>query len=564
MKRSAAALRPWARFMQDNGAQSLGTRLVIGTRSLCAASFSAWLVLRRAGLQCSEVVVPLHQRDGARRLRELSPTGSVPCLVMDGVPITGPMGIADHAAWRMPSLWPDAELRGLARRSAVAAAHGLADLAAFLPLDMAARFSPPGPLIRPVREGLDRLFAIWDECRAASPGGGAFLFGRFGIVDAMMAPWASRLMTHAIPLDRRQAAYVETLRSLPEWAEWEGTVAPAKPERPAARPPLEIKVEPAPEPAMEAEPAPAPPEPLPAIESEPLAATVEPEPVAAAVTLEPLTAIIEPEPVTPAAKPEPEPEPEPEPTIEAPVELVRQPEPVVEAVPRRPEPAAPALGRPLPGVGQIRPSRRPGHVEAPAPPSPLRRRPVRSLPAVPGVAAVAGVSRTRATAALVAVAVIGTAAVLALPHALATIGAVAPYLRDAIWLRELPPAPTPAVTGQALPAALRADEPTEAETALHPRVVVHYSGAESGAAQRLARDLADKGYEVAIRPVDVPIARPSVRYYFAGDRAATVELATNVGQSLDGRANPRVLDLSHQRSKPRPGTLEVWIGPARG
>ena len=161
--------------------------------------------------------------------------------------------------------------------------------------------------------------------------------------------------------------------------------------------------------------------------------------------------------------------------------------------------------------------------------------------------------------ALAAVALVGTAAVLALPQALATIQLVAPYLRDVVVQ---PIAGQPA---QPLPLALKAPEPTEAETALHPRVVVHYSGSErdAAAARRLARQLEDKGYVVALRSVDVRIARPSVRYYFADDRAATVELAASVEQSLDGNANPRVLDLSHQRSKPKPGTLEVWIGPTR-
>jgi len=164
--------------------------------------------------------------------------------------------------------------------------------------------------------------------------------------------------------------------------------------------------------------------------------------------------------------------------------------------------------------------------------------------------------------ALAAVAVIGTAAVLGLPRALATIELAIPYLRNAVQPAVDAPR-KPMHRADALPAPLAAPEPTEAETVLHPRVVVHYSGNEAEAAQRLAKHLAEKGYEVAIRPVNVQIGRPSVRYYFADDRAATVELAASVEQSLDGRTNPRVLDLSHQRSKPRPGTLEVWIGPAR-
>lgn len=527
----------------------MGTTLVIGTRSLCAASFSAWLVLRRAGLRCPEVVVPLRQRDTARRLRDLSPTGSVPCLVLDGVPITGPMGIADHAAWRLPSLWPDPEQRELARRSALAGAHGLSELAAFLPMDMAARFAAPGHLIRPVAEGLARLTGIWDECRAASTSKGSFLFGRFGVVDAMMAPWAARLITHGIPLERRHAAYVEALRALPEWTEWEAGMGPAPArrdvpaetvetvERPPARPVLAFALAET-GPARIAEP--------PALAESPAAAWIaEPEPA-------------EPLPVEAGAASDPAPaEPDAGPVAAMPVAPRSGPEPAAKPA------AAP---RPIPVLGQLRPTRRPGHVVPPAPPpkaAAVRRRPIRSLP--PALAEQLGSQppRTRGMVALAAIAVIGTAAVLGLPRALATIELAIPYLRDAVQQRDGSVARQPVHRAEALPAALAAPEPTEADTALHPRVVVHYSGAEADAARRLAQHLAEKGYEVAIRPVNVPIARPSVRYYFADDRAATVELAASVEQSLDGRTNPRVLDLSHHRSKPRPGTLEVWIGPAR-
>jgi hypothetical protein len=136
---------------------------------------------------------------------------------------------------------------------------------------------------------------------------------------------------------------------------------------------------------------------------------------------------------------------------------------------------------------------------------------------------------------------------------------VAPYLRDTVR----PSQQSAATQPEPLPPALLAREPTEAETVVHPRVVVHYSGSGREAAQRLARQLQEKGYVVDVRPVDVRIARPSVRYYFPDDRDATVALAASLEQSLEGGANPRVLDLSHQRRKPRPGTVEVWIGPAR-
>ncbi len=507
---------------------------MIGTRGLCAASFSAWLVLRRAGLRCSETVVPLRRPDTSRRLRELSPTGSVPALLLDGVPITGPMGIADHAAWRLPSLWPNPELRELARRSALAAVNGFAELAAFLPLDMAATFSPPGPLVRPVADGLARLTAIWDDCREASGGQGKFLFGRFGVVDAMMAPWAARLATHAIPLEPRHAAYVKALQSLPEWVEWQTAArldaAGVEPRPQADAPPA---FRPEPQPAVEIETV--RPETQPAADAEAVgveAAGVEANHVEAG---EIEVSGIEPGPAETALRP--------------------PAEDPMKAQPAKPQPAQAAASPPWNGH---RPLRRPGYVEPAAPLAPApRRRPIR--PAASPLPAPERSTNVRAAVALAAVALVGTAAVLALPQALATIQLVAPYLRDVVVQ------PIAGQPVQPLPLALKAPEPTEAETALHPRVVVHYSGSErdAAAARRLARQLEDKGYVVALRSVDVRIARPSVRYYFADDRAATVELAASVEQSLDGNANPRVLDLSHQRSKPKPGTLEVWIGPTR-
>lgn len=514
---------------------------MIGTRGLCAASFSAWLVLRRAGLRCSETVVPLRRPDTARRLRELSPTGGVPALLLDGLPIIGPMGIADHAAWRLPSLWPDPELRELARRSALTAVNGFAELAAFLPLDMAATFSPPGPLVRPIADGLARLTAIWDECREASGGQGKFLFGRFGVVDAMMAPWAARLATYAIPLEPRHADYASALQALPEWAEWQAAAkldaAGVEPRRQAEAPPA-VRSQPAVEPLVEPEPV---------VEIE--AARVEPGEIEPG---EIETFEIEPDPADRPAEAAPLP-PAAEPVTAQPAKP--QSARAAQAAATLPQADHAAASPPWNGH---RPLRRPGYVETPAPAAPApRRRPIR--PAAPPLPIPERSTNVRAAMALAAVALVGTAAVLALPQALATIQLVAPYLRDVVVQ---PIAGQPA---QPLPLALKAPEPTEAETALHPRVVVHYSGSErdAAAARRLARQLEDKGYVVALRSVDVRIARPSVRYYFADDRAATVELAASVEQSLDGNANPRVLDLSHQRSKPKPGTLEVWIGPTR-
>ena len=47
---------------------------------------------------------------------------------------------------------------------------------------------------------LERILAIWNDCRRQNAGGGPFLFGPFTIADAMFAPVCSRLVTYAVPV----------------------------------------------------------------------------------------------------------------------------------------------------------------------------------------------------------------------------------------------------------------------------------------------------------------------------------------------------------------------------
>lgn len=211
----------------------MNRRLVIGTRHLCGESLAAWLALRRAELDCSVAVVPLCRADTASCLAARSPTGTVPVLVTDEGSFAGALAIVEHAAAEVPRLWPAPPMAALAREAAIEAFAAFPELVALLPMDMAVRFEPPGILLRPVAAELAALQALWARCRATS-GDGPFLFGPFGAVDALMAPLAARLLTHAIPLEPADAAYVDTLRSMPEWSEWLAAGAEASPARPAA------------------------------------------------------------------------------------------------------------------------------------------------------------------------------------------------------------------------------------------------------------------------------------------------------------------------------------------
>ncbi|NIF68239.1 glutathione S-transferase, partial [Burkholderia sp. Cy-647] len=63
-----------------------------------------------------------------------------------------------------------------------------------------------------------RIDALWRDCLAAS--GGPFLFGAFGIADAMYAPVVMRFVTYAPPLSEVAAAYVARMLAVPAVAAW--------------------------------------------------------------------------------------------------------------------------------------------------------------------------------------------------------------------------------------------------------------------------------------------------------------------------------------------------------
>jgi hypothetical protein len=97
------------------------------------------------------------------------------------------------------------------------------------------------------------------------------------------------------------------------------------------------------------------------------------------------------------------------------------------------------------------------------------------------------------------------------------------------------------------------------------RVFIHHVAdqRDGASAQQLAEYLRGQGFTVAdIRSVDFGITKPSVRYFFARDRAASQRLVEELGRFSAGRASlapDRASDFTHFVPKPRPGSLEVWL-----
>jgi glutathione S-transferase len=251
-------------------------KLVIGSKNLSSWSLRPWLLLKQIGLTFEEVLIPLRRPDSQARLIAASPSGKVPILVLGDIQVWDSLAICEFLAEHDPSLWPaDSAARAMARSVSAEMHSGFSALRTFLPMDFTARFGPPGKLLTPVRADVERVLAIWTDCRRRYGQGGPFLFGAFSIADAMFAPVCSRFTTYAISLDPVSAEYVERMMGLPAMQEWARDAAAEVSGVPLPRPAAattQVKPRTPPEPVAAtatafpaAEPEPAPlPEPLPA------------------------------------------------------------------------------------------------------------------------------------------------------------------------------------------------------------------------------------------------------------------------------------------------------------
>jgi glutathione S-transferase len=94
---------------------------------------------------------------------------------------------------------------------------GFAALRGAMPMNI--RFSRPGAGATPeALADVARIDALWRACLDAS--GGPFLFGEFGIADAMYAPVVMRFNSYAPTLSAQAAAYAARVAALPAVAAW--------------------------------------------------------------------------------------------------------------------------------------------------------------------------------------------------------------------------------------------------------------------------------------------------------------------------------------------------------
>lgn len=202
--------------------------LIIGYKNYSSWSLRPWLALRWGGIPFDERLVRLDQPGYGRQeipeLKAITPNGTVPALVIDGVTLWDSLAIAEWAAEQVAPgvLWPaDAILRGQARSVTSEMHSGFPGIRRDLSMNIHRRCATMPDLPDDTRRNLARVIEMWTWARERHAGRGPYLFGERSIADAFYAPIATRLRTYAIPLDGPALAYRDLLLSDPDFLAWE-------------------------------------------------------------------------------------------------------------------------------------------------------------------------------------------------------------------------------------------------------------------------------------------------------------------------------------------------------
>jgi glutathione S-transferase len=196
--------------------------IYIGNKNYSSWSFRAWLMAKLSGAEFEEVLIPLQQAETHTEIMRHSPSGRLPLLQHGKTIVWESLAIGEYLAELFPKagLWPeDKRARAMARAVSAEMHAGFLALRRHLPMNMRASYPSRG--VSPEAQAdLTRIAALWRDCRKLGGGKGKFLFGDFGIADAMYASVVSRIRTYEVEIDRETKAYVDAVVSFPAYQEW--------------------------------------------------------------------------------------------------------------------------------------------------------------------------------------------------------------------------------------------------------------------------------------------------------------------------------------------------------
>jgi glutathione S-transferase len=196
--------------------------LFIGNKNYSSWSLRSWFLLSEAGIDFEEARVPLDTPEFEERIGSISPARKVPVLLLDGQPVWDSLAIAETVAERWPDkkLWPGEPAARSHARSISAEMHsGFAALREAMPMNCRA-MGRKVSLTDAITADINRVLAIWADCRSRYAAGDGWLFEKFSIADAMYAPVVFRFRTYGIVMPQSASRYPERVMKSKAIQKW--------------------------------------------------------------------------------------------------------------------------------------------------------------------------------------------------------------------------------------------------------------------------------------------------------------------------------------------------------
>ena len=186
-------------------------QLIIGNKNYSSWSLRPWLLLRKLSVSFEETQVLLQTEDFKQQVMRFSPVAKVPVLLDSDLAIWDSLAIAEYLAEQYPQAWSrDPAARAFARSISAEMHSGFMSLRSQMPMNCRAtgrEIVGDEALARDV----ERIQAIWTECRLRYGESGPWLFGEFTIADAMFAPVVFRFNTYGVDCQGFAAEYMQTV-----------------------------------------------------------------------------------------------------------------------------------------------------------------------------------------------------------------------------------------------------------------------------------------------------------------------------------------------------------------
>lgn len=196
--------------------------LVIGNKNYSSWSLRPWLALAHHKIPFQEIVINIYADDAKAKIREHSPAGKVPILKDGKTLVWDSLAILEYLADKFPdlNLWPKEPSARAHARSISAEMHSsFQGLRQATPMNLK-RVPRPIALSEAAHVDVERVQAIWNDCRGRYGKQGHFLFGDFTIADCMYAPVATRFKSYEVPIDLVSSDYIDTVYELPAFRQW--------------------------------------------------------------------------------------------------------------------------------------------------------------------------------------------------------------------------------------------------------------------------------------------------------------------------------------------------------